>query len=74
MERDVKRHSYSSEKEARRASFSIKRKRRWSFSVDKGDLISKEENAFHEGEEEKNEEDSSAKGNEVLQTEAIEKP
>ncbi|XP_008782061.2 uncharacterized protein LOC103701679 [Phoenix dactylifera] len=72
--RDARRHSFSQEREARRASFSIEGKRRWSFSVDKEDLIPEEENALHEEEEEKKKEDSSVVGEEAREAEAVEKP
>ncbi|KAK8914018.1 hypothetical protein KSP39_PZI024184 [Platanthera zijinensis] len=39
---DSRRHSFSSESEARRASFSIDRGTRWSFSLGKSDLESKD--------------------------------
>ncbi|XP_010904896.1 uncharacterized protein [Elaeis guineensis] len=71
--RDERRYSFSHEREARRASFSIEGKRRWSFSIDKEELIPEEENALHE-EEEKKEEDSSVKGGEVRKAETLEKP
>ncbi|KAG1330475.1 enolase-phosphatase E1-like [Cocos nucifera] len=71
--RDARRHSFSHEREARRASFSIEGKRRWSFSIDKEEVIPEEENALHEEEEEKKEEDSFAKGEEARKAETLEK-
>ncbi|PKA59098.1 hypothetical protein AXF42_Ash001191 [Apostasia shenzhenica] len=51
-EREVRRHSFSSDREGRRTSLSVDRGRRWSFSMEKEDLGTKEE-ASLEGEKKK---------------------